>query len=197
MSNEKNYKKFWENDNFNNIVPIKNNNCPEGFDVIKQIKHLLSNISYSSVIDYGCGTGRLTTCFPPETYLGVDINKNAIKESKHTHKDYKFEVSNLQKEYETDLTLFYTVLLHIDDNGIKNILNTIKTKYILICEILGNEWRAGSSVPAYNRELEEYDLILQNFKRIEHLKIPYAYYSKNPKHKGKNTNISFLLYEEK
>jgi len=49
-----------------------------------------------SVIDYGCGCGRYTDCFPADSYVGVDGHEGNISFCKSKWPDRKFELRDLE-----------------------------------------------------------------------------------------------------
>lgn len=188
----KDYKKYWESDNMQNIVPIKGQECPEGFDIAEKLTEALCDIKYTKLIDYGCGYGRLSSIFDKDIYHGYDINKYAIAEAKKRHPGYTYTTIDNATIYDGDILLVYTVFLHLDDDTIKQIIGSTSTKYIILCEILGREWRRAGNPPVFNRELNEYDSIFNAYTRIKHTKLPYARYSNVT---DKNTDISYIVYE--
>jgi trans-aconitate methyltransferase len=49
-----------------------------------------------TVLDYGCGTGRYTECFPKDMYLGVDGYEDNLVDAKRNLPGYKFELHDLE-----------------------------------------------------------------------------------------------------
>ena len=131
---------FWLNDNLNNITP-KKIRYPEGWDVCERLNKLYGR---EKVVEVGCGYGRLAPAFEPENYIGFDINKKCIESAVQLNPDYTFKPYKLGTYLpESSLVLFYTLLLHVDDNDILPFLKiaTLNTNKVLIAEILGRHKR--------------------------------------------------------
>ena len=74
----------------------------------------------------------------------------------------------------------------------------MRCKWLIVAEILGREWRRDGIPPVYNRDLDDYlplmrahDLVLH-----KHVKRPYKRYADSKYYKGKNTDISFLIFKK-
>lgn len=74
-----NYKSYWINDNCNNIIPKNWGEFPEGFNVIDFLREITEELDFKSVLDFGCGYGRLSKAFDSDKYLGIDLNYKALK----------------------------------------------------------------------------------------------------------------------
>lgn len=185
-------KTFWEKDNFKNIKPT-NKEFPEGFNPGVIINKLLEGIQYETIVDFGCGWGRLCKGFSKEKYIGTDISDKAIKKAKDMNPDYKFISYSKPK---ADIYLSYTVFLHLTDNQIREELKDIQTTYFIIAEILGEEWanKGKGTPPTYNRD--DYSIMEEfGYSLIKEIKLPYKRYVETKIAEGKNTNISFLLWK--
>jgi len=187
-------KVFWENDKFNNIIPRGYGDFPEGFDPRDELKKIVDKLDYSSIVELGCGYGRLCKAFDTDKYIGVDISDYAIDEARLRNPDYKFRRYSHPKAM---IYLAYTVFLHLTDEQVLNELSLINCDYLLLCEILGSEWAnlGKGVVPTYNRDLKHYNemMLKENFKLLEKIDRPYHRYIK--KFPNRNTDISFLLYK--
>ncbi len=189
----KDVKAFWERDSFRNIRPGKKE-FPEGFDPREVLKELIEDIDYETVVDFGCGYGRLCKAFSPEEYIGTDISDKAIEEARKRNPDYKF-ISYAKPS--ADIYLAYTVFLHLSDEQLVEELETIQTTYFIIAEILGSEWsnHGMGRPPTYNRD--DYSIMEEfGFTLLREVKKPYKRYVGDSIAKNKNTNISFLLWEK-
>jgi len=200
MENISGLKTFWEADKFRNIKPItkKFGEFPEGFDPRVVLKNMVSELHYKSIVELGCGYGRLCRAFSAAKYTGTDISDYAIKSAKEKNKDYWFQ--NYSHPI-ADVYLAYTVFLHLTESQVRDELNQITCNHFIIAEILGREWanngkHSKKGVPTYNRNKEDYDKILleSGFTFIKEIKKPYMRYDIMPEYKSRNTKISFLLY---
>ena len=74
-------------------------------------------------------------------------------------------------------------------------MKSIQAKYFIIAEILGSEWtnHGEGNPPTYNRD--DYSIMNEfGYKLLKEIKKPYARYIGSRIAKGKNTDISFLLW---
>jgi len=196
------YKKYWIQDNFNNIKPPNHGEYPEGWNPSEFVSEILKEINYDSILDFGCGYGRLCSCFSSEKYIGIDLNPYAIKKAQELHSKYTFQEIDIDNNYpRVDLVFGYTVFLHLDDAILKRILNRLHSscqKYLIIGEILGREWKRPGLPPVFNRDLNDYIKLLEEygFSFVKENKRPYKRYTDNPRFKGKNTNFSLLIFKK-
>jgi len=108
-----------------------------------------------SVCEVGCGTGRCSEAFAPDDYVGVDINKYAIKEARRLNPRHSFCEIGWDSEYpDSDVFLFFTVLLHIPDSELGGVLDRA-TGRIVIYETMDRELRDESHC-CFNRSSNEY-----------------------------------------
>lgn len=197
------YKKYWTEDNCKNIIPLIGNEFPEGWSPIELIKDIVKDYPYESILDFGCGYGRLSKSFDKEKYLGIDLNPNAIKIAKENNPDYNYQefcVDSISFP-EADLCMAYTVFLHLDDvtlkDTLKKLTKTIKKNFI-ISEILGREWRRDGFPLVFNREKDEYIGIMKKFgfEFDKEIRRPYKRYAESAYYSDKNTDISFLIFRK-
>lgn len=124
-----------------------------------------------SVFEVGCGDGRLSPAFDPSSYTGMDINPSAIEKAKRDNPSYRY-VDDWEP---ADTVLAYTVLLHISDNALEQVVDRLRQyPRIVIGEIMGRKWRTPGDPPVYNRELSEYEALLGPVKQV--IKVPYPHY---------------------
>lgn len=171
---------IWTKEGLKHITP-KGKENPEGFDV----KALLAEIvGGRSVLDYGCGRGRLSAAFSPELYLGYDINPKALPAARQANPAHTYSDQPETK----DVTLFYTVALHIPDDEVHEALDT-GSDTVIIAEIMREDMKRGDGIPpAYNRSPELYGEIMQalGYRLKSRIDKPYRYYN--------NADITFLEF---
>lgn len=195
------YKKYWANDDLNNIIPQQSGEHPEGWDPALALKELIKDPDIKNVLDFGCGYGRLCHAFDPDSYLGVDLNPHAIDAARKSCPEYTFKEINLDSTFDkTDLILAYTVFLHLDDDILSEILGRLRkscSKTLIVGEILGREWRRPGLPPVFNRDLSDYQILLSRcgFTFIEEHRRSYQRYAKMPAFHNRNTDISFLIFQ--
>ena len=164
----KDFTDYWQQDRLANIIPITEQwgEFPEGWDVRPFIWEMLKPHLVRQMVEVGCGYGRLCQAIPTDYYLGVDINPEAISTAKINHPSYEFQQIGFNDDYiQADAILAYTVLLHIDDETIGSMLERMcqASDVILIAEILGRQrWRRGGNPPVFNRDLQDYQKLMQN-----------------------------------
>ena len=193
------YKKYWQTDNLRNIVAGTDTENPEGWDPVEVLREMLKTMDFETVLDFGCGYGRLCKAFQPKNYTGIDLNPQAIQEAQKRYPDYFFKEIEVDSEYDNvDIVLAYTVFLHLDDDTLGIILQRLRkacNNYLIIGEILGREWRRPGDPPVFNRNHDDYISLLQRhgFQVIKEYKLPYKRYANSPYFKNKNTDLSFLI----
>lgn len=168
------------------------------------MREITEELDFKSVLDFGCGYGRLSKAFDSDKYLGIDLNYKALKIARDDNAGYKYEETFIDTEYypNSDLTNVYTVFLHLDDNTLEEVLLKLSkstNKYIIISEIMGREWRRNGLPPAFCRDKEEYIKYLNKygFELYKEYDKPYKRYieDKNWDDK-KNRNVSFLIFRK-
>lgn len=193
------YKKYWLNDNLRNIVAGTDTENPEGWNPVDVIRELLQSMHFETILDFGCGYGRLCKAVQPKKYIGIDLNPQAIQEAQRRYPEYFFKEIEVHSEYDNvDIVLAYTVFLHLDDDILGSILQRLREackSHLIIGEILGREWRRPGDPPVFNRNLDDYISLLQKFgfQVINEYKLPYKRYADSPHFKNKNTDLSFLI----
>lgn len=198
------YKRYWIEDNLSNIIPLAHDAHPEGFNPGEYLAEIISPFTFNSLLDFGCGYGRLTASFDKDKYIGVDLNPLALQKATEDNPGYRYyEIDVEAKEYpNADIGLAYTVFLHLDDLVLDNTLSILLkyiNKYFIVAEILGREWRRPGNPPVFNREKEEYIHILQKYKFhfIKQYDRQYMRYVTDKKFENKvNKNISFLVFKK-
>lgn len=119
---------FWQNnDKVEHIIPPNAERrgivFPEDWSVIETLHNTIGD---HSVVEVGCGYGRLVKAFTPEQYTGFDINPHAVEKARKSNSDYNFNTYEpFQELPPSDWVLAYTVLLHVSDADILPMLETI------------------------------------------------------------------------
>jgi hypothetical protein len=104
----------------------------------KKLKEILGRIKFNSVIDVGCGDGRMIPLFEGKKYLGFDISKRLIDICKEQYPKKSFHVSSVEdaKFPKADLVFSYTTLEHVPPENIEKAVTSVKSmgKQILLIE---------------------------------------------------------------
>jgi len=185
---------FWKMYSLKHIKPKTGEEFPEGWDVSDFLKIIIEEDSISEI---GCGYGRLCKAFSKDQYFGFDLSPAAIKEARKINPEYKFKIMEFGgKSNATDWTLFYTVLLHVRDEDLDEIIKSIISKKVIVGEIMDKKWRHNSKPPCFNRDPINYlDAFKSNgFQLIEEIKKPYNRYIKR-KEIRRSTDVTFLIFE--
>lgn len=161
------YKAYWQQDGLRNLTAGEDD-YPEGFDPVNFIESIIAKAGrYGRLTDFGCGTGRLCEVTKPQSYIGIDLNPDAIATAKERHPEYTFQEVDVGSVYPcSDICLAYTVFLHLDDEPLQKTLVRLKeagNKSIIIAEVLGQEWRRSGNPPVFNRDLGDYLEIMADF----------------------------------
>lgn len=134
----------------------------------------LQSVCVGKVFEFGCGDGRLAPAFDPESYYGMDINPAAIKKARIDNPKYSFGLSPATG----DTFLAYTVLMHVPDEKIWEVVSLASESYrIVVGEILGRKWRRPGNPPVFNRERQEYEEIFG--RKSTMVEVPYNRYGQN------------------
>ena len=185
--------KFWEREAEKHIIPNTGEEFPEGWNVLEFLSKLFPE--NESLIEVGCGTGRLSTAFNSTVYTGLDINENVLKEAKLKNSEYKYIKSEILPNSKHKLV--YTVLLHISDNDIELFIENMCSSTentIVVAEIMGRDWRRAGLPPVFNREVNEYISLFNkhNFSLESDYKRPYKRYTGWSK---KDTRLHILKFK--
>lgn len=180
----KTYTEFWEKNGLDYITP-PDNETPEGFDVGKTLKALIP----FTVLEIGCGTGRIAQYFPPSEYVGIDINAAALEKARERCPRHSFILSTLESPLPVrDTALLYTVALHIPDDIIESQLARVSyaAPHIVIAEIMNPKYREqrakglqpGEYDVSNQRSLGQYAEIMAGlgFRPAGLIVRPYAHY---------------------
>ena len=163
------HSEFWQGQlGLDNIKPKRIGDKWESYDTTTLIAELIGD---DSVVDVGCGTGRLSQAFTPEQYIGVDVNQAAIDISRKENPDYQFEaLEEYSKIPKQDVMLLHSVALHIPDEEIGNLFAQAR-KRIILAETMGARGKRqdGKDKLAfhYARTADEYTKLLPSWKLVK------------------------------
>lgn len=117
------------------------------------LEGILPVICTGRVFEFGCGYGRLASLFSPNRYVGMDINPAALVSAWDRNPQHSFTTSWTPAH----TVLAYTVLLHIPDDEIKEVVGRMQEySRIVIGEVMGRRWRRPGNPPVFNRSAGEY-----------------------------------------
>ena len=85
-----------------------------------------------SVIDYGCGTGRYTNCFPASKYVGIDGSPENIAYCQKTWPDRTWILADLEKWTPNRTIPFEYLFSSVVFDQVKNLPKDWAKTYILI-----------------------------------------------------------------
>lgn len=174
---------------------------PEGFDPAVTLRMIARHYDVGTILDFGCGPGRLSGSFEPDSYLGVDINPVAVTEAERRHSGLSFQTIDQGYQPQTrDLFLAYSVFQHLPDAVLAKVAaaHAAPCPTIVIAEILGREWRRSQSdLPAFNRERDEYVALFPEHRLVFDLRIPHRRIMEDPacSHR-RNRDVSFLVFRK-
>ena len=106
-----------------------------------------------SVLDYGCGVGRLSELFNPELYTGIDISPEMLKIARKTHPEYTF--LDLGEIPETDIFFTANVLQHNGDSFVQGL--QIPAKELYLYELIGT---GEDKQYLFHRTVKDYERLL-------------------------------------
>lgn len=97
---------------------------------IKKVVFSKFRFNGARVLDFGCGTGASCFMFPPQNYLGIDIDKKRTDFAKKLHPGYEFKVfdGNIipAENGEFDFICIFATIHHIQDEVFKNHIKEFK-----------------------------------------------------------------------
>lgn len=144
---------FWRAQNGVRHITPRGLPCPEGRWLGEHLKEMGRG---RRVLEFGCGPGRLSGLFSPLLYLGVDINERSLAEAKARNPAHVFQLATDEPLPSADLILCHTVLLHISDEDLNDVIGRMNAPVVVVNEMLGRSWRHDGEPPVFNRELGEY-----------------------------------------
>lgn len=190
---DKDIYEFWKENSLDNIKPKRGKSeFPEGWDVIDFFKNLYLEEGYGHIIEVGCGYGRLCKAFDKDKYTGIDVSPAAISKAKELNPEYNFELIDNTTEYWNSHTkLLYTVLLHISDEDIDDMIKALcNTTYrIIVAEVMDRKWRREGNPPVFNRSKFDYMDLFEKYKK------EVTYYFVKPYKAYNNTELKILVFE--
>ena len=148
------YKAWWMADNLSNV----GEETPA--EVLRAVVDLVPRAP--SVLEFGCGPGRVAALFPADGYLGVDLNPQAVELARRRNPRHAFrEVDELEQLPRADLVLAHTVLLHVRDRDLPDVLDQLVAaarRTIVVVEIMDPAWSLGRW---YQRAPQAYAALLE------------------------------------
>ncbi|MBB3018717.1 SAM-dependent methyltransferase [Microvirga lupini] len=189
---------FWISQGTAHIKPELGFDFPEGFDVGEALHQAIAG--QYPVLEVGCGVGRVASCFTPEQYVGVDVNPNALRQARASLPQHSFRIFDDGFEYPPAPTaMIYTVLLHVSDDALPPLLEqAVKGRQrFIIAEVMDTRWRREGNPPVFNRNPEDYILMMQDlgFRFVAVQKHAYERYDQEPWNVGRDSRITFLTFE--
>ena len=139
-------------------------------------------------MEFGCGIGRLAGLFDPGRYVGVDISAHAVAAARCAHPWHRFEVIGASDPLPpADITLVHTVLLHVPDALLPDVIARFESETVIVSEVLGRHWRRPGNPPVFNREMSDYGAaFLPNYMIATRQTWPYPHYA--------DTNLSVMRF---
>jgi ubiquinone/menaquinone biosynthesis C-methylase UbiE len=112
-------KRYWEKWDTPGIIAELEATWATDMWIVDVIRRTIPTNDDGTVLDVGCGTGRASTLFNAEKYLGVDTEPEMIKRAKELYPTKRFELGDAYhlryKDSEFDLVLCNAVLHHIPE----------------------------------------------------------------------------------
>lgn len=135
--------------------------------ITDDLKNIASEIDKTqSILDYGCGNGRMAELFDHKNYLGVDASKNLIDIATKKHPKYKFKLINpcqVNTKYKFENIICLAVIHHFPD---------IKTQKKLISDFFATLTSGGSlTITTWNKKCNRVDKMLKVPFKTEKIQI--------------------------
>ncbi len=189
---------FWIGEGTENIIPASKLEFPEGFDVGAALDAAIDKLY--PVLEIGCGTGRIASLFEPKNYVGIDVNPSALISARTNFPNHIFRIHDLGYEYPAAPTaMFYTVLLHVSDDRISEVLSNAVAgrQQLVIAELMDRRWRRGGNPPVFNRDPEDYILLMRalGWNLIAASAHEYERYACEPWNIGRDSRLKILVFK--
>lgn len=173
---------------------------PEGFDVGSWLRAAIGDCY--PLLEVGCGVGHIAKLFKPQEYMGVDVNPTAVAQARKNLPDYYIRLIDDGMFFpQAASLLFYTVLLHIADDVILDILRNAcdSSDTIIISELMDRSWRREDNPPVFNRDPEDYILMMQKlgYTLTYRDEKPYGQWVVEPCNIGRDSRITMLVFKSK
>lgn len=196
------FKDYWEGRSKRQEASLKSvmHNPEDNEKQIINLKQFLADceVPATSVLDYGCGIGRLSQVLGRmfDEYVGMDFSEYMISIAKEKHPKHSYKVLKSYSDIpECDLIFLFTVLLHIPPEELEDFAKHIrgKFKYIFIGEHMDSwateKFQSGFDKTkrtwCFNRPLWYYEKVL-GFRSLCAQRYKTAY---------EKTHISYVLGE--
>ena len=127
-------------------------------------KEIIKELDYNTILDFGCGYGRLSKAFDSSKYIGIDLNPKALEIAKKNNIGYRYmKISEKEHYPNADIIYINDVFSHLNDYMVEMILMKFITntnRYVMLSEIIGLEWK-----PEYPfaREKGQYIILLKKY----------------------------------
>lgn len=146
---------YWTQKRALNHITPGNDRWPEGADFPGWLVAMLEG----GVLEFGCGTGRLASQFPPDRYTGVDVSPHALELAQAAAPGHDFRlIAEHDPLPSADAAFAHTVLLHVPDDALPAVVDRLSAAVprVLVSEIMDRKWRRSGHPPVYNRNPEDY-----------------------------------------
>ena len=184
------YFDAWQGDDgIRNVMPNRGARIkfPEkpGFDPIEVLRDMIQ----LPVVEVGCAYGRLTPAFPADKYVGLDINKEAIRLARAECPDYEFHHIDNYDYPPSKSKLIYTVAMHIPDSEYPKLIEALCNstgEQIVVGEIMNEKLRKpvtyreiggrqAASHATFGRELitHENEFLKHGWSLVTYRQFPY------------------------
>lgn len=149
---------FWRSQGVEHVIPHTGGRYPEGWDPCDTLKKMAGE---RSVLEFGCGYGRLCGSFSPKRYVGVDVNPNALAQARAENPGYTFVPAEGNRLPRAEVAFTYTVLLHINDDVIQEYVDALAAcaDEVIVAELMDRRWRRPSDPPVFCRDPETYIML--------------------------------------
>jgi len=189
---------FWISEGTQHIIPQVGHQFVEGNYVEGAIRRCVGG--QWPMLEVGCGVGRIASLFKPYEYIGAELNPTALVRARRALPQHQLRIADEGYQLpQAPSVLIYTVLLHIPDDKLLVFLAECVAgrKRVILAEIMDRRWRRDGNPPVFNRDAEEYILLMQKlgFKFAAGEKHVYERYNTHPWNVDRDTRISFLCFD--
>lgn len=166
---------------------------PEGFDPGERAQYLLNEEGAAhSVVEIGCGDGRLAGAFDASEYVGLDVNEENLARARFAHTSHDFRSYEPWGELPGSAAVIaWAVLLHVPDDDLPKFVKLCAGRVVVIGESMSRLWRRKGSPPVYNRDPVDYEssFLRHRLAKREDVKLARVAHMPPPK----NTHTTLVM----
>jgi SAM-dependent methyltransferase len=112
------------------------------------------------MLDFGCGDGRMTPYFSPQSYVGWDPNTSFVEAAAEANPHYEFAMGEQLPEF--DYAFACEVFIHIPDERARSIVAQLcgGHRRLYLIEVMNRKYRSPGAAGSFNRDPRDYAALI-------------------------------------